>query len=51
MLLGQVVSVLENGSKEAGIYNVSFNASDLPSGLYFYQIEAGQFSQTRKMML
>jgi hypothetical protein len=49
--IGQVVSVLENGSKEAGIYNVSFNASDLPSGLYFYQIEAGQFSQTRKMML
>ena len=49
--IGQVVSVLENGFKEAGIYNVSFNASNLNSGLYFYKIEAGQFSQTRKMML
>lgn len=49
--IGQNVKVLENGYKEAGIYNVSFNASELPSGLYFYKIEAGQFSQVRKMML
>ena len=49
--IGKVVSVLENGFKEAGLYNVSFNASNLPSGLYFYKIEAGQFSSTRKMML
>src|ERR1035437_563330 len=32
--IGQVVSVLEDGFKEAGIYNVSFNASNLSSGLY-----------------
>ena len=49
--IGQAVSVLENGFKEAGVYNVTFNASNLPSGLYFYKLEAGQFSQTRKMML
>ena len=49
--LGQMVKVLENESKEAGIYNISFNASELSSGIYFYKIEAGQFSQTRKMML
>jgi hypothetical protein len=49
--IGQTVKVLENGYKEAGIYNISFNASALPSGIYFYKIEAGQFSQIRKMML
>jgi hypothetical protein len=49
--IGQNVKVLENGYKEAGNYNVSFNASELPSGLYFYKIEAGQFSQVKKMML
>ena len=49
--LGQMVKVLENESKEAGTYNISFNASELSSGIYFYKIEAGQFSQTRKMML
>jgi hypothetical protein len=49
--IGQVVNVLENGFKSAGNYTVNFNASNLPSGLYFYKIEAGQFSQTRKMML
>jgi hypothetical protein len=49
--IGQVVSVLEDGFKSAGNYSVTFNASNLSSGLYFYKIEAGQFSQTRKMML
>jgi hypothetical protein len=49
--IGQVVKVLEDGYKEAGNYNISFNASNMPSGLYFYKIEAGQFSQIRKMML
>jgi hypothetical protein len=49
--IGQTVKVLENGFMGAGNYSVSFNASELPSGLYFYKIEAGQFSQTKKMML
>src|ERR1035437_784386 len=49
--IGQPVSVLENGFKNAGSYNVSFNASELSSGIYFCKIEAGQFSQIRKMML
>jgi len=49
--IGQVIKVLEDGYKEAGNYNVSFNASELSSGLYFYKIEAGQNSQIRKMML
>ena len=49
--IGQPVRVLENGFKNAGSYNVSFNASELSSGIYFCKIEAGQFSQIRKMML
>ena len=49
--IGQPVRVLENSFKSAGTYNVSFNASELSSGIYFCQIEAGQFSQIRKMML
>jgi len=49
--IGQQIKVLENGLKEAGNYSISFNASDLPGGIYFYKIEAGTFSQVRKMIL
>ena len=49
--LGQMVKVLENDNKEAGVYNISFNASEFSSGVYFYQIKAGGFIQIRKMML
>jgi hypothetical protein len=49
--IGQPVRVLENGFKNSGTYNVTFNASELSSGIYFCKIEAGQFSQIRKMML
>ena len=49
--IGQNVKVLENGFKNAGNYTVSFNASELPSGVYFYKIDAGEYTQIRKMML
>jgi endonuclease I len=49
--LGQSVKVLENVYKEAGTYQISFDAGNLNSGTYFYKIEAGEFSQTRKMCL
>jgi len=49
--LGQTISVLENGFKGAGNYSIDYNAGDLPSGIYFYKLEAGQFSQVKKMML
>jgi hypothetical protein len=49
--LGQTVKVLENGFKNAGTYSVNFIAAELPSGTYFYKIEAGQFSQIKKMIL
>ena len=49
--LGQQVKELVNEVKEAGSYNVSFNASSLTSGTYFYKIETAQFSQVKKMVL
>ena len=49
--LGQKVKVVENVYKNAGNYKINLNADDLNSGIYFYKIEAGQFSQIRKMIL
>jgi hypothetical protein len=50
-IIGQPVRVLENGFKNAGSYNISFNAGDLSSGIYFYKLETRQLSQIRKMVL
>ncbi|MCX6122635.1 MAG: T9SS type A sorting domain-containing protein [Ignavibacteriales bacterium] len=49
--LGQQVAVLVNEQRPAGAYTVTFHASDLPSGIYFYRLIAGNFQQTRKMLL
>jgi photosystem II stability/assembly factor-like uncharacterized protein len=49
--LGQTIKTLESGYKSAGNYSVSFNASSLPSGIYFYKLEAGQCTQIKKMIL
>jgi hypothetical protein len=49
--LGHTVKVLENEFKNAGNYSVNFNAAELPSGVYFYRIQAGTFIETKKMML
>jgi hypothetical protein len=50
-LLGQEVATLLNEYKNAGTYNVDFNAVNLSSGVYFYQINAGNYSDTKKMIL
>ncbi len=50
-ILGNEISTLVNNSQTAGTYKVNFDASNLSSGLYLYKIQAGQFSQVRKMML
>ena len=49
--LGQEVQILVNGFEAAGIHKVNFNALNLTSGMYFYKIEAGSFSQVKKMIL
>jgi len=50
-VLGKEVARLVNEEKPAGGYSIDFNASNFPSGIYFYQLKAGNFIQTRKMIL
>jgi len=50
-VLGSEVATLVDEEKPAGGYEVEFNASSLPSGVYFYQLRAGYFVQTKKMVL
>jgi len=49
--LGEEVAELINETKPAGNYSVSFDASNLSSGIYFYKITAGNFMELKKMML
>lgn len=50
-LLGREVNHLINEFKRAGSYNINFNADGLASGIYFYRINAGDFSDVKKMTL
>lgn len=50
-LLGQKIATLLEETREAGTHTVTWNASDVSSGVYFYRLTAGDFIQTRKMML
>ncbi len=50
-VLGKEISTLLNEQRPAGTYSITFDASSLPSGLYFYKLSAGKFEQTRKMLL
>ena len=58
-LLGNEVATLVNEEKHAGEYEVGFSATsshsgsvrNLPSGIYFYQLRAGEFIETKKMVL
>jgi len=50
-LLGNEIAELVNEEKDRGVYSVSFDASGLASGIYLYKIQAGEFIETRKMIL
>jgi len=50
-ILGREVSTLVNGFRAQGKYSVSFNASKLASGIYFYQLKSNGFSSIKKMIL
>ena len=50
-MLGREVATLVNEQKPAGTYTATFNASNFPSGVYFYQLKAGNFLQTKKMLV
>jgi hypothetical protein len=49
--LGKEVAQLVNEKKDAGTYNIEFNALNLASGVYYYQIQAGEFVETKRMLL
>ena len=50
-VLGREVEALVNGRQSAGSHSVQFDAAGLPSGVYFYRLEAGNFTETKRMLL
>ncbi len=50
-LVGEEVALLVNGQVEAGIHEVTFDASNLPSGAYFYKLQSGSKVEVKKMLL
>ena len=48
-ILGREVATLVNSNQAPGKYKLEFDASGLSSGVYYYRLSAGSFSQTRKM--
>lgn len=49
-VLGQLAKILVDESKPAGIYRVHFDASAFASGVYFYRLKAGEFTETKKLL-
>jgi hypothetical protein len=49
--LGQEIALLIDAQQEAGVYRAEFNGEHLPSGTYFYRLQAGEFSQVKKLLL
>ena len=47
----QVAALLENEPRQSGTYSVRFDASDLPSGVYVYQLRAGDRAVSKKMLV
>ena len=50
-VLGTEIAILVNNEKPVGTYEVEWDASRFPSGVYFYQLKAGSFIETKKMIL
>ena len=50
-LLGQEVALIYEGTQNAGTYEVTFDKAGLPTGIYFYRIQAPGFAETRKMVI
>jgi len=49
-LLGKEINILMSGKKAAGDYEVTWNAKDLPTGIYLYRLQAGEFVETKKLI-
>jgi len=50
-ILGREIATLVNDQKQPGSYRVTFDGSSLASGVYFYQLRAGNDVETRKLVL
>ena len=50
-ILGEIVNTLVDNVQKSGYYEVNFNASNLATGIYIYRIQAGDFVETKKMVL
>ncbi|MBI5402983.1 MAG: T9SS type A sorting domain-containing protein [Ignavibacteriae bacterium] len=50
-ILGKEVATLVNEKQTPGVYEVTFDAGGLPSGIYFYKLQAGDFSEVKRMVL
>lgn len=50
-IIGKEITTLVNNQMEKGHYEINFDASNLPSGVYFYTLNAGGYKETRKMIL
>jgi hypothetical protein len=50
-VLGQVLKEIATGNYSAGSHQVTLDASHLASGIYFYELQAGSFSETKKLVL
>jgi hypothetical protein len=50
-VLGRQVETLVNETQAPGQYSVTFNAQKLATGIYFYQLNAGTFTQSKKLLL
>ena len=49
--IGEEVAVLVNEEQDKGYHKIDFNAANLPSGVYFYRLQAGDFISVKKMIL
>jgi len=50
-VLGKEVATLVNEKQKPGIYEIEFSASNLSSGIYFYQLKTKNYVQTKKMLM
>lgn len=50
-LLGNEIRILGEGQRDPGVYKLTWNSGDLPSGVYFYRMQVGTFSQTKKLIV
>ena len=50
-VLGRELQILVNKRQAGGNYSISFNAMEFPSGIYFYRLQTGTFTETKKLLL